>query len=97
MGTFDELPEYIRDEVKNRYAAGGDGSTLIVDVDKEEFIVGYTGFTQALTGQYRKACEERGEEVVRVIQLTAKGMGVNVTRYETVAGEKVENVCHISP
>lgn len=97
MDAFDELPEYFRDEVKNRYATGGDGSTLIVDVNEEDFIVGYTGFTGALTEQYREACGERGEEGVKVVQLTNSGPGVIVTRYETASGENAEEIWQISP
>jgi len=66
IDSLDDVPDYVEEEVQNRIGAGGDGSTLIVDESEEEFLLGYTGFTKALKREYKNACEERGEEAIKV-------------------------------
>lgn len=92
INPLDEVPEHIEDEVRNRIGAGGDGSTLIVDGSQEEFLLGYTGFTDALKREYKNACEERGENVIKVYQISIDDSGVRLTRYETANGSSAEKV-----
>jgi len=89
---LDELPGYIEEEVRNRIAAGADGSTLIVDESDEEFLIAYTDFTRTLKEKYKKACEERGEENIRVYQLKTDSSGVQLTRYESAKGMNAEEI-----
>lgn len=89
---FDEIPDYIEEQVRNRIGAGGGGSTLIVDDSAEEFLLGYSGFTRALKREYKNACEERGEDAIRVYQIKIDSSGIQVVRYESANGENVEKI-----
>jgi len=87
---LDEMPSYIEQEVRDRIAAGADGSTLIVDEAEEEFIVAYSGFTRALDREYEKACDERGKDVIKVYQLSIDSSGIQLSRYESAEGKTAE-------
>lgn len=89
---LDDIPNYIEEEVRNRIGAGGDGSTLIVDESEEEYLLGYTGFTKALKREYRNACEERGEEAIKIYQIKIDSSGIQLNRYESANGENVEKI-----
>jgi len=91
INSLDEIPEYIETEVRNRIGAGADGSTLIVDESREEVLLGYKGFTNALNREYHNAREARGD-VVKVYQITKDSSGVQVTRYESANGENIEKI-----
>jgi hypothetical protein len=82
----------MKDEVRNRIGAGADGSTLIIDESEEEVILGYTGFTKALKREYNNACEERGEDIIKVCQITKDNSGVQVTKYESANGQNAEEI-----
>ena len=92
IDSLDDVPDYIEEEVRNRIGAGGDGSTLIVDESEEEYLLGYTGFTKALKREYKNACEERREEVIKVYQIKVDGSGIQLTRYESASGESAEKI-----
>jgi len=89
---LDEIPEYIEQEVRGRIGASGSGSTLVVDDDKGEFIVGYTGFTDALSREYKQACDNRNEDAIKVYQISTDGTKVKVTRYQSAKGREVEQI-----
>ena len=92
VDSLDDVPDYIEEEVRNRIGAGGDGSTLIVDESKGEYLLGYTGFTKALRREYKNACEERREEAIKVYQIKVDGSGIQLTRYESANGESAEKI-----
>lgn len=92
IDSLDDAPDYLKEEVRNRVGAGGDGSTLIVDESEEEYLLGYTGFTSALKEKYKNACEERGEESIRVYLIKIDNSGVQLTRYESASGMNAEKV-----
>ena len=92
IDSLDDVPDYVKEEVRNRIGAGGDGSTLIVDESEEEYLLGYTGFTKALKREYKNACEERREEVIKVYQIKVDSSGIQLTRYESANGESAENI-----
>lgn len=87
---FNRIPDYVEPEVRNRLEARGDGSTLIVDESKGELLLAYTGFTDALKREYKNACEERGEEAIKVYQIKTDSSGVRLVRYDTATGSNVE-------
>lgn len=89
---WDEIPDCIQDEVQNRIGAGGDGNTLIVDEANREFIVGYAEFTEACKREYRNACDERGEESIKVYQITIDHSGIQLTRYQSAKGMNAEKI-----
>jgi len=90
--SLDEIPSYIEDEVRNRIGVRGDGSTLIVDESEEEFLLAYTGFNRTLKKKYEKACEKRGEDHIRVYQLTTDSSGIQLTKYESAKGMNAEEI-----
>jgi hypothetical protein len=90
--SLDDIPDYVEEEVRNRISAGGDGSALIVDEVAEEYLLGYTRFTKSLTREYKNACEERGEESIKVYQINIDTSGIQVTRYESANGENEEKI-----
>ncbi|WP_353634727.1 hypothetical protein ABSL23_03535 [Halobacterium sp. NMX12-1] len=90
IDSLDDVPDYVEEEVRNRIGAGGDGSTLIIDESKEEYLLGYTGFTKALKREYENACEDRREEAIKVYQIRIDSSGVQLTRYESANGENAE-------
>ena len=92
IDSLDDVPDYVEEEVQNRIGAGGDGSTLIVDESEEEFLLGYTGFTKAIKREYKNACEERGEEAIKVYQIKIDSSGVQLTRYESANGRNTEKI-----
>lgn len=89
---LDEIPEYLEEEVRNRIAAGANRSILIADDDKGEFLVAYTDFTKTAKEKYQNACEERGQDAVKVYQLTMDSSGVQVARYESTRGQNAEQI-----
>ena len=89
---LEEIPEYIEQEVQDRIAAGASGTTLIVDDSEKEFLLAYTDFTRTLKEKYNEACEERGEDNIKVYQLKIDISGVQVTRYESAKGMNSEAI-----
>ncbi|MXR19232.1 hypothetical protein [Halobacterium bonnevillei] len=89
---LEDIPGYIEQEVRDRIAAGVDGSTLIVDETEEEFLVAYSGFTRTLREKYEEHCEKRGEDAIRVYQLAREGAGYQLSRYESADGKNAEEV-----
>jgi hypothetical protein len=92
INSLDEVPEYIEDEVRSRVAASGTESALIVDDSQQEFLLAYTGFTKTLKEKYREACEEHGEDAVKVYHLTKDSSGVQLVRYESSKGRNEEEI-----
>ena len=89
---LEDIPEYIEQEVQDRIAAGASGTTLIVDDSEREFLLAYTDFTRTLKEKYNEACEERGEDNIKVYQLKIDISGVQVTRYESAKGMNSEAI-----
>ncbi|MEE6209510.1 hypothetical protein U3A55_04975 [Salarchaeum sp. III] len=92
LNSLDDIPPYIESEVRDRISAGADGSTLIVDEATNEFLVAYSDFTRALREQYKEACENRGEDNIKVYQLNINPSDVQLTRYETANGSTSEKI-----
>lgn len=90
--SLDDVPSYIDQEVRNRIAAGADGSTLIVDESEGEFLLAYSGFTRTFKEKYEEACQERGDEHIKVYQLTIDTSGVQLARYEDASGSNAEEI-----
>lgn len=90
--SLDEIPGYIEEEVRARIAASGNESTLIVDESEQEFILAYTGFTRTLKEKYEEACEERGEDAIKVYHLTKDRSGIQLVRYGSAKGMNEEEI-----
>lgn len=86
------IPDYMEQEVQARIGARGNESTFVVDELEKEIIVTYTGFTDALREQYADACEERGENQIKVYHLTKEGWAIQLVRYDTANGMNGEVV-----
>lgn len=92
MDSLDDVPEYIEDDVRKRIAANSQEATLIVDESKEEVLLAYTGFTDALKREYQNACRDRGEESIKVYHLQKDLRRIKLVRFESSKGMNEEKI-----